>query len=161
MSEIIEGRAKPSYCGPASLKWAARWLGVEVEQEKLAEVMGTTYELGTDGDGMLMGVAYLGLTGEWVQNKTLEELEQVRLAGGEVILNWTDAEVCRDSKPQEDGHYSVLRCLNRGTIELDDPSLEGRITVLRQEDFTTKRWFDTIQSGERLEKWALVIQKPK
>ena len=58
MSEIIEGRAKPSYCGPASLKWAARRLGVEVEQEKLAEVMGTTYELGTDGDGMLLGVAY-------------------------------------------------------------------------------------------------------
>ena len=159
---IIEGRKQPGWCGPASIVWAARNLGIEVTQEYMAQVMGTTYEHGTDWTNMVAGAEAIGLIGFWVIGMELAELEDMRQRGCQIILNWMDCDQCRDSDEREDGHYSVLRRHVDGVVELDDPSLEGRITTMRVSDLIRERWFDLDGDDEKKYRMgAMVVAKSK
>ena len=111
---------------------------------------------------MLVGVEAIGLIGFCIQGMGLEELEDMRQHGCQVVVNWMDCDQCRDPIDQEDGHYSVLRRHVDGVVELDDPSLEGRVTTLRVEDFLSKRWYDLDgDDGKKYHRGALVVTKPR
>jgi len=152
MPEIIRGREVKDWCGPASLSWAIHLLGEHAEQGLIASLAGSDHVWGTTGEGLQRSAEELGYTAHWAQ-VPLETLEQKRKEGASIIINFMDGE-----NEQEDGHYAVLRKLTPVWIVLDDPSLDGRITIFRRNDFE-QRWFDVTEEGEKQWGWAMVVQK--
>lgn len=56
----MKAQQKPGWCAPASLQNALRLLGKQVGQARLAKLMGTTEEDGTDEQGIIRAVLALG-----------------------------------------------------------------------------------------------------
>ena len=151
--KIPEGRLKREWCGPASIRIAAGYLGLVVDEAKLAEKIYDP-EWGMDGEAMLRGVATLGLYGAWVKDKDLSVLaKMVKLGDYQVILSWIVGEDKRN-----DGHYSVLLDADKERVNLADPDWIGSIKIMDRKRFESV-WFDYTEDGDRQEKYALVISR--
>jgi len=107
---------------------------------------------GTNGDQMLAGAVMLGFTGEWVQ-KSLDDLSLDKQEGCAVILNWMSG-----GNDQEDGHYSPLEWADKDVVVIQDPEWIGSIKIMNRQMFE-RVWYDITETGEKQEKWALVVKK--
>jgi ABC-type bacteriocin/lantibiotic exporter with double-glycine peptidase domain len=163
---ITIGRKEPGWCGPAAIHNVARRLGIEVTEEKIAEVMGTTQEAGTSHEGMIKGCEWLGLKGWWKKfpssEESISELEKMVKRGSMIILDWMSG-----PNELEDGHYSeFFGTMMQGgekSIILGDPEWVGSIRIIRIKDFL-RVWYDTPIDREGkipnyLENYALIIEK--
>jgi hypothetical protein len=151
--EIIKPRTKVGYCGPASLAWACYELtGYYPSQKHIATEIEMDEAWGTNGDQMLAGAVMLGFTGEWVQ-KSLDDLSLDKQEGCAVILNWMSG-----GNDQEDGHYSPLEWADKDVVVIQDPEWIGSIKIMNRQMFE-RVWYDITETGEKQEKWALVVKK--
>ncbi len=151
---ITPPRARAGWCGPGALNSAAIEQGLgPIDQEKLAPAVGID-GAGTSHEMMVTGATYLGLSAHWVQNQSLDQLNQFKRAGRSIILNWMNGE-----NYNEDGHYSLLSEVSESQIILNDSELTGMIKILRRSDFE-KLWFDIDRNGQRYERFALVLFRP-
>lgn len=150
--EVVEGQAEDSFCGPASLAWAAKEQGVNISQYELAKIMETTYEDGTSHGAMVEGAHAIGLMVMVVNGADLKDLQHMRDKGFSVIVNWMSG-----PKDLEDGHYSNFIEYKGGVVSLNDCSEGGMIRGMTGEEFNG-RWYD-IDEGVRARKWALVVYR--
>lgn len=143
----IEGE---SWCGPAALSWAAEQLGVKISQVELAEAMGTTKELGTSPEQMLVGAFVAGLHAIARENCVLESVGSARAAGLAIIVDWMAG-----GDWNTDGHYSCVEWVDRYQIALNDSELGGQIRIFDKDNFDS-RWFD-FEGEKEITKWAMFL----
>lgn len=151
--KVPEGRLAKGWCGPASIRIAAGYLGMGVDEAALAAKIYDP-EWGTSGEAMLEGIVMLGLHGMWVNSLSLDTLtKMVKLQNYQVILNWMDGENFK-----EDGHYGVLIDADKENVILADSEWIGSIKIVDRKKFE-EIWFDLDEDGERQERYALVISR--
>lgn len=131
-------RQTPSFCGPASLKIVLDYYGVHKEEADLAQLLGTTEELGTDAVSIKRGATDLGFAAEIHDYCTLADIQGWLDKEVPVIVDWFSASPDEDGVA--DGHYSVAVGLDRDFIYLEDPETGG-LRKIRREDFM-RVWFD-------------------
>ena len=128
-------------CGPASLKIVLAYYGVEKTEQELAELCGTTPDLGTDDQGLKRAAEQLGFKVEIQNESTFEDIEQWLKKGVPVIVDWfTRGRSDYDDSAVADGHHSVVAGLDDDFIYLQDPEI-GAMRKIDREDFLTV-WFD-------------------
>src|SRR5690606_14373902 len=120
------------WCGPAVLQMVMAFLGDVVQQEKLAVMLGTSEEEGTDEEDMERVVRELGY--EIVENKgTVEDIRSCIQKGIPVIVAFIEP-------IKNEGHYSVVTDIDDEEIVLSDPEIERYPTItLPIKDFV-ERW---------------------
>jgi len=151
--EIIKGRNKPGWCGPACLAWACYELeGYYPSQKQIAWEIGVDEDWGTSGPEMVAGAALLGFWAMWA-HVPLDELAKLKADGASIIVNWMSG-----PNKDEDGHYSVLHEVTDKTITIQDPDWKGSMRTMDRKVFEGV-WWDVDEDGEKQEGWALVVKK--
>jgi len=139
--KAFQEKLHAGYCGPAVLKMILSYYGIEKTEEELAQLAGTTEELGTDDASLKHALESFGLKVIIKNQSTFEDIKTWLDKETPVIVNWfsrgrsdySDAEV-------PDGHYSIVVGLDDEYIYLQDPEI-GELRKLTREDFM-KVWFD-------------------
>lgn len=95
-----------SMCGPASLKMVLSYYGIEKSEAELAEVTGSSGELGTDDASIAKAVTSLGLTVEIQNESSFEDIDVWLKKGVPVIVDWfTRGRQDYEDSAVADGHY--------------------------------------------------------
>ncbi len=143
-------------CGPASLKMVFEYYGLEKSEIELAQICGTTYEMGISAEGLKKGAEAFGFTVEIKDYASFEDLEMWLNKKVPVIVDWfTRGRMDYDHTEVPDGHYSVVVGLDNDFIYLQDPEI-GELRTLTREDFM-KVWFDF--TGKYIAPNELVIRQ--
>lgn len=119
-------------CGPASLKAALKFYGVDVPEAMLKRLSDASTRDGTSPQGLAQAAIDLGFDAEVRQHVTFDELRAYVRDGVAVVVDWFD---------QNMGHYSVVKDVTDDTIVLMDPSDDGSTRRMKLADFE-KVWFD-------------------
>ncbi len=145
-----------SMCGPASLKMVFDYYGIDRSEENIAEMAGTTEDLGTDEEGIKKATERLGFKVEIKNNSTFEDIRNWLNKKTPVIVNWfTRGRIDYDDSQVPDGHYSVVVGLDDGFIYLQDPEI-GKLRQIERNDFM-RVWFDF--RGEYIKPEELIIRQ--
>lgn len=151
-----------SMCGPASLKIALDYYGIEKSEKELAKMCKVDKNLGTDDKSIRRVAEQLGFKVVIKNNSNFKDIEKWLDKKVPVIVDWftkgrqeySEAEVA-------DGHYSVVAGLDDKYIYLQDPEI-GKIRKLKRDDFM-RVWFDFegsyIKSNELIIRQAIAIIK--
>jgi ABC-type bacteriocin/lantibiotic exporter with double-glycine peptidase domain len=145
-----------SMCGPTSLKMVFDYYGIEKSEKEIAELAGTTEELGTDEEGIKKAAERLEFKVEIKNNSTFEDVEDFLNKKIPVIVNWfTRGRIDYNDSQVPDGHYSVVVGLDDEFIYLQDPEI-GKLRKIGRNDFM-KVWFDF--KGEYIKPDELIIRQ--
>lgn len=145
-----------SMCGPASLKMVFDYYGYEKSEKDIAEMCGTTNELGTSAEGIQKAVEEMGLRSEIKDNSSFEDIQKWLDKKVPVIVNWfTRGRIDYPEENVPDGHYSVVVGLDEKFIYLQDPEI-GKLRKIEKDDFM-KVWFDF--KGKYIEPNELIIRQ--
>ena len=151
-----------SMCGPASLKIALKYYGVEATEKELARLAGVSFDLGTDDKGLTRAAKHFGFKVKIKNKSSFKDIEKWLDQKVPIIVNWftrgrkdySDSEIA-------DGHYSVVTGLDDKFIYLQDPEI-GKIRKLERNDFM-RVWFDFrgeyIKAGELIVRQVVAIYK--
>jgi|SRR5680860_46251 len=143
-------------CGPASLKIVLMYYGIDASERDLANISGSTSDMGVDDAGLARAAKHFGFKVKIKNNSNFKDIEKWLDKGVPVIVDWftrgrkdySDSEVA-------DGHYSVVSGLDDKYIYLQDPEIE-KIRKIKKNDFM-KVWFDFI--GESINPKELIIKQ--
>ena len=139
--ESFQETLNESMCGPASLKMVFDYYGYDKSEKDIAEMCGTTDELGTNVEGIQKAVEEMGLRSEIKDNSSFEEIQKWLGKKVPVIVNWfTRGRIDYPEESVPDGHYSVVVGLDEEFIYLQDPEI-GKLRKIEKDDFM-KVWFD-------------------
>lgn len=143
-------------CGPASLKMVLNYYNIDKTEEEMAELCGTTKDLGTDDKGIKQAVEGLGFKLEIKDNGTFEDIKNWLDKRVPVIVDWfTRGRADYDDSETADGHYSVVVGLDDRYIYIQDPEIGG-LRKMERKDFM-KVWFDF--TGEFIKPNELIIRQ--
>lgn len=135
-------RQRPGFCGPASLKIALGYYGVDVSEAELGRLSGCTAESGVGTKGIVRAAKAFGFTATVIDHATMAMLKDYagkrKLA---VIVDWFST---------DGGHYSVVAGVDARNIYLQDPEL-GHLRAMKIETFLGV-WFDYPQDYPRTNK---------
>ncbi len=141
-------------CGPASLKMALSYYGVEKTEKELAELCQADSDLGTDASSIKQAAEHLGFKVEVKNESTFDDIQQWLDKKVPVIVNWfSRGRTDYDDSSVADGHYSLVVGLDEQYIYLQDPEIGG-LRTLAKEDFL-KVWFDF--KGKIINSWDEMI----
>lgn len=142
------------YCGPAVLKMILSYYGIEKTEDELAQLAGTSKELGTDDEALKRVFERFGLK-VTIQNESSLDNMQVWLDKKiPVIVDWfTRGRSEYPDSAVPDGHYSVVVGLDADFIYLQDPEIGG-LRKLKRDDFM-RVWFDF--RGQAITTWDDMI----
>lgn len=148
-------------CGPASLKIALDYYGVDKSERELAELTKTTV-LGTNAENIAHAAEILGFMTLVKNDSSFNDIEEWLEKKVPVIVNWfTRGRSDYPDSEVADGHYSVVAGLDAEHIYLQDPEI-GKLRKLKREDFM-KVWFDftgeTIKSDELITRQLIAVYK--
>lgn len=145
-----------SMCGPASLKMVFDYYGIEKSEKEIAELAGTTEDLGTKDQGIKKVAESLGFQVEIKNESSFEDIQQWLDKKVPVIVNWfTRGRIDYPEEDVPDGHYSVVVCLDNDFIYLQDPEI-GKLRKIQRNDFM-KVWFDF--KGEYIKQNELIMRQ--
>lgn len=145
-----------SMCGPASLKIVLDYYGINKNEEELAQLAGTTSDLGTDDKGIASAANTLGFKVFIKNESTFSDIEEWLKKGVPVIVNWfTRGRADYESSEVADGHYSVVAGLDDTHIYIQDPEI-GELRKIERDDFL-RVWFDF--TGEYIKSDELIIRQ--
>ena len=145
-----------SMCGPASLKMVFDYYGYDKSEKDIAEMCGTTDELGTTAEGIQSAAQSIGLKAMIYDNSSLEDVQKWLDKKVPVIVNWfTRGRIDYPEEDVPDGHYSVVVGLDDEFIYLQDPEI-GKLRKIEREDFM-KVWFDF--KGKYMDLNELIIRQ--
>jgi ABC-type bacteriocin/lantibiotic exporter with double-glycine peptidase domain len=145
------------FCGPAVIKMALDFYGIEKTEAEIASLTKKDKVLGI-GDEEIKKV--LESFGFKVEIKSFASFEDIKISlekGAPVIVNWF-SRGRKDYGEDEvaDGHYSIVVGLDNKYIYLQDPEV-GRIRKILKEHFI-RVWFDF--TTDHIEKWEdLVVRQ--
>ncbi len=145
-----------SMCGPASLKMVFDYYDYDKTEKDIAEMCGTTDELGTNAEGIQKAAQMIGLRAEIKDGSTFEDIQKWLDKKVPVIVNWfTRGRADYEDSEVADGHYSVVVGLDDEFIYLQDPEI-GKLRKVEREDFM-KVWFDF--TGKHIDPHELIIRQ--
>jgi len=143
-------------CGPASLKIVLDYYGLVKSEQELAELTGTTIDIGTDDKGIARAAEAIGFKTLIKNEGDFSDIEIWLAKGVPVIVNWfTRGQADYPDSEVADGHYSVVCGLDDENIYLQDPEIGGLREIARG-DFM-KVWFDF--TGEYIKSDELVLRQ--
>jgi len=130
-----------SMCGPASLKIALSYYGIDKSERELAKMLNWNKESGINDADILRVAKQLGFQTKLKRNSNFADIEKWLDKKAPVIVNWftrgrsdySDSEIA-------EGHYSVVSGLDDNHIYLQDPEI-GKVRKIKRDDFL-KVWFD-------------------
>ncbi len=112
--ELTATKQEKDYtCAPASLRSVLKYHGVNLEEEILEELCGTTTENGTSREGLSKAVESLGLSHYSKQNATIEDIIEKIDEGLPVMVNYFLPEI-------NEGHYSVVVGYDKDNLYIMD-----------------------------------------
>ncbi len=142
------------HCGPASLKMALAYFGVDKSESELAKLSGATRLRGVEGIGLATAAKKLGFDAFIKDNAKISDIKKYLDLKIPVIVDWFS---------KDDGHYSVVVDMNEKNIYLQDPEIGG-IKKLPLETFK-RVWFDfpsdLIRSPKDLVIRRMIIVQPR
>ena len=145
-----------SMCGPASLKIALEYYGVEVTEKELAKLSKWNKDLGIGEEGIKKAASSFGFKVKIKNNSNFKNIEKWLDQKVSVIVNWfTRGRKDYSDSDIADGHYSVVAGLDDKFIYLQDPEI-GKIRKLKRNDFI-KVWFDF--RGEYIKPSELIVRQ--
>lgn len=145
-----------SMCGPASLKMVFNYYGYDKSEKDIAEMCGTTDDLGTDADGIQKAAQSIGLKAMIYDNSSLGDIQKWLDKKVPVIVNWfTRGRADYEDSEVADGHYSVVVGLDDEFIYIQDPEV-GKLRKIGRNDFM-KVWFDF--KGKYIDSNELVVRQ--
>lgn len=113
-------QAKPYYCGPAALATVFEQMGIEADQEKIADIAGMDEEKGTTLYGLSQATKKLG----YIPVMKKWDIDQLK-----EYMSDSDAPVVIHDIKSNEGHFTVLREItDEDTVELSDTEA-GNIAV--------------------------------
>ena len=131
MLPIKPYRQQSGYCGPASLKMALAYFGVNKSERELGQLSGCSKRWGTPGEGLLAAARKLGFEGEIIDQADINQLRAYIKKKIPVIVNWFST---------DEGHYSVVVDVTQTHVVLQDPE-RGRRRSMPTALFK-RVWFD-------------------
>ncbi len=144
------------YCGPASLKIAFSYYGIERPERKLAKMAGWNKVLGVDDKGIKKAAEFFDLKVKIKNNSSFGDLEKWLAKGVPVIVDWfTRGRSDYSDSETADGHYSVVAGMDNKFIYLQDPEI-GKIRKMKKDDFV-RVWFDF--KGKYIKPKELIIRQ--
>lgn len=151
-----------SMCGPVSLKMVFDYYGIEKSEQEIAQLCGTTLDLGTDDRSIKKAAESLGFQVEVKNESSFDNIKHWLDKKVPVIVNWfTRRRIDYPEEDVPDGHYSVVVGLDDGFIYLQDPEI-GKLRKIERNDFM-KVWFDfkgeTIKPNELILRQLIAIWK--
>lgn len=145
-----------SMCGPATLKMVFDYYGVEKSEQEIAQLCGTTPDLGTDDQGIKKAAESAGLKVEVKNEAAFNDIQGWLDKKVPVIVNWfTRGRIDYPEENVPDGHYSVVVGLDDEFIYLQDPEI-GKLRKINRGDFM-KVWFDF--KGEYIKPDELIVRQ--
>ena len=143
-------------CGPASLKMVFDYYCYDKSEKDIAEMCGTTDELGTTAEGIQSAAQSIGLKAMIYDNSSLEDVQKWLDKKVPVIVNWfTRGRIDYPEEDVPDGHYSVVVGLDDEFIYLQDPEI-GKMRKIKRYDFM-RVWFDF--KGDYIKPDELIIRQ--
>lgn len=136
-----------SRCGPACIKMALDYYGIEASEDELCERCDHTYELGCTNVQMKEALEAYGLSCNIKEESNFEQLTYFVNRNIPVIVDWFSVDC---------GHSSVVVDLDEEYIYLADPEL-GEVRKMLREEFM-RVWFDW-KSGETISCEELSIRE--
>lgn len=142
-------------CGPASLKIALAFFGVEKTEKELMALckVKSRSGLGTSAENIKNATEKLGFKAKIKENSSFRDIEFWLKKNVPVIVDWFTRGA--DEKGIADGHYSVVAGLDDKFIYLQDPEV-GKMRKVKKDDFM-KVWFDF--KGMYIKPGGLVIRE--
>ncbi|MFA6136392.1 MAG: cysteine peptidase family C39 domain-containing protein [Candidatus Paceibacterota bacterium] len=143
--EVEKFVQSPGFCGPASLKILLSYFGVNHSEEQLGQLCYTTYDSGTEHEGMTQAVKATGAYVFTKENGTIEELEYfIKEEKLPVIIGWFD---------KDGDHYSVLVNITDKNIIIVDPAVNDPERWIDKEVFP-RVWFDFVGKDNKVVSWG-------
>ncbi len=146
-------------CGAAAVRAALASVGVDVPERTLRKELGTTSKEGTSIPNIIS--FFEGLKGVSVHGSTstVQALRAALEKGSFVIVPWQSGTTPTGrgedwSKAWEDGHYSLVRSIQKDSITLADPTKKAPLTYPLAE--FEKRWHDRDRST-KYNHYAVVV----
>lgn len=154
MLKVLPFLQTTGHCGPASLKMALAYFGVDKSESELAKLSGATRSRGVEGADLVAAAKKLGFDAFVKDNSKITDIKKYLDLKIPVIVDWFS---------KDDGHYSVVVDMNEKNIYLQDPEIGG---IKKMPLGTFKRvWFDfpgdLIKSPKDLIIRRMIIVQPR
>ena len=114
-------------CGPSALQAVFRYWGKDVAEDKIAQLAGTTSEVGTFPEDLVRSAKALGFKAEAREGLTLDEVREFTADGRPMIALaqvWLSAKALGGKSVGEEwdsGHYIVVLAVDRDYVYFHDP----------------------------------------
>jgi len=148
----FQGTLHQSMCGPSSLKMVFDYYGYNKSEDEIAQMSGTTKELGTSAEGLQKTAQMVGLQARIHDNSTFEDIKGWLDKKVPVIVDWFAP---GGTEEVGDGHYSVVVDLDDTFIYLQDPEV-GKLRKIEREEFM-RVWFDF--TGKYIDEGNVVVRR--
>lgn len=120
-----------SRCGPACVKMALSYYGIEASEDELCKLCNHTYEYGCDDKGMLNAIHNFGLKTEIKEFCTIDDLKLALNKGFPILVDWFSTDT---------GHESIVVDVDDVYVTIIDPIL-GFHRIFPH-DLWMQVWFD-------------------
>lgn len=121
------------YCGPTIVQMILAAHGIELSQQEIAVVLGTTESAGTMADAIQNYFASHGFAVTCTNEAALSDIESMIATGKYVIVGYVE--------PLEDiPHYGIVKAMTTQDVTIIDP-WNGADHVMSRETFE-ERWRD-------------------
>lgn len=150
-------------CGPAAIKIILDSFGEKVSFAELVHRAKTTKHDGTCPENLEKAVNSLGYATFVQMNADIGDIERFLNGGLPVIVNYQSPydeyqlrALISGKKKYDDGHYAVVRGMNKKQLFLSDPAHEGGYNEVDKSVFV-KLWYDKENNGNVFERWLMII----
>jgi len=128
----------PGLCGPAALKAVLGFYGRVVTEDELAHLSGANPEDGVGPEGLVRAAQAMGFHAAVRESASIQDLQSWLDHGIPVIVDWFS---------QDEGHYSVVKAIQGGSIFMMDP--EKNTETETPLDSFERTWFDFEEGDTR------------
>jgi len=114
-------------CGPSALQAVLRYWGKDVSEDEIAKLAGTTSEVGTFPEDLVLSARALGFKAEAREGLTLDEVQAFTAAGHPMIALaqvWLSAKALGGKSVEDEwdsGHYIVVLGVDKDFVYFQDP----------------------------------------
>lgn len=152
-------------CGKAAVKTLLKTLGIDVEEQKLQDILKTDEVAGTHPTRIIEALESLGL--EFVEKigATVADIEEKIIEGFYCLVVYQAWGTPEDHATLESGHYSLAYGVSDDDIHLADPAVTvddelgmgDGLRAIPKEDFN-RDWIDQDLEGNLFDHWMVAVK---
>ncbi len=141
--QVTPFRQTAGLCGPASLKIALSYFGLDYSESYLTQLTGANTDQGTEHTGMVDAIEQLGGTAVVQENANLTDIKDFVVRQKlPVIIGWFD---------QDGDHYSVVVGVTAKFLITVDPAVGGTRRLPKAK--FPAIWFDFVGPENKIVSW--------